>query len=253
MEEEEYELLNNLDAIDTTIVDTCTLSNIEPVELIVGQNFIAERLKGIFPKCIRYMDLRITDVGLYSVTRREESYFITNLIVKYYDSPRRFTITDSTSGVGGNGISFLIHPGIEHVHFVEINPLHVSILKHNIQLYGCNQKATVYQGNFLEIGPKLEQNVIFHDFPWGGNHYRDAQHLRIGLCKTTTWSPENWVPIEEIVNEYRPRTQMQVCKVPINFAFRHFFEKIEFSKIRIHKVYNRFSKKLYYYLIFLFS
>lgn len=241
---------------DIPLTDAIDFALVEPKELRVGYDIPSERLKGIFPKCARYFNLRITDVGLYSVTRREESFYITNLIVKYF-SPyqKRFIITDSSSGMGGNGISFLLHPSIDHVHFVELHPLHCEVLRHNIQVYGMEQKATVHEGNYLEVGSKIQQHVIFHDFPWGGSGYRDAAQLRLGLCtgNSQTWGRDQWVPIEDIVNEYRPRSQLQVCKVPVNFAFRNFFEKIEFQKIKIHKVYNRFSKKLYYYLIFLFS
>jgi 16S rRNA G966 N2-methylase RsmD len=242
------------DTIQDDVVDTHTFELATPKEIQVGDILSVERIKNIYPKCHRFSELRMTDVGLYSVTRREESYYITNLIAKYFAPiQKRFVITDSCSGVGGNGISFLLHPSVEHVHFIEINSLHCDILQHNIQLYGLERKATVHNGNFIEIGPGVMQDVIFHDFPWGGNDYRNAKQLRLGLCRGNEWKKENWIGIDEICNEYKPRTRLQVCKVPTNFAFRHFFEHIEFQKIKIHKVYNRYSRKLYYYLIFLFS
>lgn len=241
-------------SVTHTVTDATSFEMKEPVELQLGDTIQIDRLKSIFPKCQRYQELRMTDVGLYSVTRREESYYITHLIVKYFPSGHpRLTITDSCSGMGGNGISFLLHPSVEKVNFIELNPLHYEILKHNIGIYGLERKANIYQDNFLQIGPKLHQDIIFHDFPWGGSGYREAEHLRLGLCRSNEWNKEDWVPIDEIVNEFKPRTRLQVCKVPTNFAFHHFFEHIEFQKIKIHKVYNRFSHKLYYYLIFLFS
>jgi 16S rRNA G966 N2-methylase RsmD len=255
-EEHEYderfegELCVDIDSPELPITDTKEWPNISPKEIKIGDGLSPEKMKAIFPKCARYHELRMTDVGLYSVTRREESYFITNLIVKYYSGSRerRFTITDSTAGMGGNGISFLLHPCIEHVHFVEMNSLHVEILKHNISMYGLERKASVHEGNFMDIGPQLQQDVIFHDFPWGGSNYREATQLRLGLHRGN-----EWIPVEDIVNEYRPRTRLQVLKVPVNFAFSHFFRHIDFYKIRLHKVLNRYSKRLYYYLILLFS
>lgn len=245
---------DDIPTAEIEVTDATCFEMKEPTELKVGETIQIERLKSIFPKCQRYQELRMTDVGLYSVTRREESYYITHLIVKYFpQSQHRLTITDSCSGMGGNGISFLLHPSVEKVNFIELNPLHYDILRHNINIYGLERKANIYNNNFLEIGSQLHQDVIFHDFPWGGSGYREAQQLRLGLCKSSQWSKNDWVPIDEIVNEYKPRTRLQVCKVPTNFAFHHFFEHIEFQKIKIHKVYNRFSQKLYYYLIFLFS
>ena len=69
---------------DIPVTDAIDFALVEPKELRVGYDIPSERLKGIFPKCARYFNLRITDVGLYSVTRREESFYITNLIVKYF-------------------------------------------------------------------------------------------------------------------------------------------------------------------------
>lgn len=245
----EHDNCINKPIIALPVTDARQWINAAPVEINVCDIPI-DKMKVIFPKCTRYHDLRMTDVGLYSITRREEAYFITDLIVKYYYrfQEHRFTITDSTSGIGGNGITFLLHPCIEHVNFIELNPLHVEILRHNINIYKFGQKASIHEGNFLDIGPKLQQDVIFHDFPWGGVNYRDASQLRLGLQHGT-----KWVFIEDIVNECRLRTKLQVLKVPINFAFSYFFCHVDFCKIKLHKIYNRFTKSLYYYLILLFS
>ena len=111
------------------------LNNEQPKELKIGSDIAIEKIIEIFPKTDETIDkIRITDIGLYSITKKNEAFFITNLITKYFGESH-IVITDSTACCGGNTISFLLHPQIEKVNSVEMNDLHFEILKNNVELY----------------------------------------------------------------------------------------------------------------------
>lgn len=239
-------------------LDPPTSEDIE--ELRVGEQVSLETIRSLFPKNNmiqnHYQSIRVTNVGLYSMTRREESYFITNLILhsSLRNQNRMVEIVDATSGIGGNTISFALHPNVKKVISIEANPLHAEILAHNVKCYGYANKVEVMSNHMMAVLPGLkDSDVIFYDPPWGGTEYRQQSMIQLGLYDSGKWGEGKWWSMHEIVNRFRTQTKLQVVKVPVNFAFQEFFQKIDFVKMRVHKVYNRYTKKLYYYLILLFS
>ena len=81
----------------------------------------------IFPKNRNPEELRITDIGVYSITKKNEAFFITNLITKFFANDK-ITVTDSTACIGGNSISFISNEQVKHVNCVELNKLHSKII-----------------------------------------------------------------------------------------------------------------------------
>ena len=123
-------------------------NNEKPKELEIGSEIAIEKIIEIFPKTDEPIDkIRISDIGLYSITKKNEAFFITNLITKYFGESH-IVITDSTACCGGNTISFLLHPQIEKVNSVEMNELHFEMLKNNIQLYKHHSKVELIKENY---------------------------------------------------------------------------------------------------------
>lgn len=224
-------------------------TNDVPKEVIIGTDISIEKIGEIFPKPNEPIEnIRVTDIGLYSITKKNEAYFISNLITKYFGE-NKITITDSTACCGGNSISFLLHPQINKVNSVEINDLHFEILQNNVNLYKNANKVNLIKGNYLNYAKSLEQDVIFYDLPWGGLRYIEKDEITLGL----NTNEGTFIGLSSIINQMKDKAKLQVLKIPLNFAFTNFLKEIDYTKIKIHKIYNKFTKKLCYFILILIS
>lgn len=223
------------------------LNNEQPKELTIGSDIAPEKIIEIFPKSDEPIDkIRITDIGLYSITKKNEAFFITNLITKYFGESH-IIITDSTACCGGNTISFLLHPQVEKVNSVELNDLHFDILKNNVELYKNHSKVELIKSNYLDVAHNLQQDVIFYDLPWGGKNYIEKDEITLGLYTNNHF----FISLSSIVNQMKDKTKLQVLKIPLNFGFTKFLREIEYTKIKIHKIYNKYTKRLCYFILIL--
>jgi len=220
-----------------------------PKEIKIGTDISVEKICEIFPKPNEPAEnIRVTDIGLYSITKKNEAYFISNLITKYFGE-NKIIITDSTACCGGNTISFLLHPQIHKVNSIEINDLHFDILRNNVNLYKNVNKVNLIKGNYLNYSRTLEQDVIFYDLPWGGRQYIEKEEINLGLINNDGL----FVSMSAIINQMKDRAKLQVLKIPLNFAFTNFLKEIDYTKIKIHKIYNKFTKKLCYFILILIT
>ncbi len=237
---------NEQDSDFETIVEP---TNDIPKEIKIGEDISIEKICEIFPKPNEPPEnIRVTDIGLYSITKKNEAYFISNLITKYFGE-NKITITDSTACCGGNTISFLLHPQIQKVTSIELNDLHFEILQNNVNLYKNANKVTLIKGNYLNFAKALEQDVIFYDLPWGGRQYLEKEELNLGLYT----NDNTFVSLSTIINQMKEKAKLQVLKIPLNFAFTNFLKEIDYTKIKIHKIYNKFTKKLCYFILILIT
>jgi hypothetical protein len=220
-----------------------------PNEVIVGKDITIEKICELFQKPNGNIEnIRVTDIGLYSITKKNEAFFISNLITKYFGE-EKISITDSTACCGGNTISFLLHPQINKINSVELNKLHFDILKNNISLYKNRTKVTPFLNNYLNVHKKLTQDVIFYDLPWGGKNYLEKDEIELGLTNHNN----EFISLSLIINEMKDNCKLQVLKIPLNFGFSNFLKEIEYTKIKIHKIYNKYTKKLCYFIMILIS
>ena len=125
-----------------------------------------EVIESIFPYHNRLNKIQIDEEGLYSISSKNVSKFISNIIKKYirnniYDD---IIITDATAGVGGNTISFLQNYG--NINAIEIDSDRFSYLKNNINIYDILKKVKLYNSDYTLIYDKLEQDIVFIDPPW---------------------------------------------------------------------------------------
>ena len=75
-------------------------------------------------------------------------------------------LIDAFAGAGGNSIQFAKY--CHHVIAIDVDPAKIAIARHNAQVYGVEKKITFIQGDFLELAPRLQGDVIFLSPPWGG-------------------------------------------------------------------------------------
>jgi 16S rRNA G966 N2-methylase RsmD len=89
------------------------------------------------------------------------------------------TITDMTSCVGGNVISFSRF--FKKVNAIEIDPLRFDMLKHNTETVVGATNVNFINGNAVELllgqddgtaPQQFQQDILFMDPPWGGVDYK---------------------------------------------------------------------------------
>lgn len=203
-------------------------------ERIGAENFIEmnDRIKRlIFPKNIGkkknidYNKILMTDVGQYSVTGYRESDRISDIISSYFKKDRNsIVITDGTSGIGGNTLSFCKY--FKHVNAVEYSPVHCKVLMNNlIKVYEI-ENVTIMCNDYTKIFAKLEQDVVFLDPPWGGSAYKTVPRIYLYLGKHD---------VVDILNKLKNKTKLVLLKVPYNYDITHLVNESEFDKYKVIK------------------
>jgi len=162
---------------------------------------------------INYDDLRIDDVGKFSITLPKKADSISRIISTYCSnsgSNKEITITDATAGAGGNVLSFCKHNF--KVNAVELNIDRYNCLTQNIEAYGYT--VNTLNCDYLTIYDKLEQDIIFVDPPWGGLNYKNSDNITLKLGDMT---------IEELCNNIsiKKLAKFTVLKLPFNYNLNH--------------------------------
>lgn len=148
----------------------------------------------------------ITKEGVYSITGPTESMRTVEEIRKRL--PDVASITDATANVGGDSIRFGME--FDRVQSVEIDPATAAVLQHNVDAFGLGKKIKVCVGDYIDVGPSLEQDVVYFDPPWGGQNYRYLSRMGMKLGE---------MDIVNVIRNIVPAsTKMIVLKSPFNFA-----------------------------------
>ena len=186
-------------------------------------------LESIFPT---YGDVDLSKIqtdeeGLYSVSSKNVSKFICNIIKKYIRSTEynNLIITDATAGIGGNTLSFILNYGI--VNSVELNKERYNYLVYNVNLYGLQENVKFYCDDYTKILTKLNQDIVFIDPPWGGKNYKNNNLIDLTLSN---------IDLSIICNNLKTKSKLIVLKVPQNFNFKKFYSNIIYKFIHIHKL-----------------
>ncbi|XP_064605745.1 trimethylguanosine synthase-like [Liolophura sinensis] len=82
-------------------------------------------------------------------------------------------VVDAFCGVGGNTIQFAFT--CERVIAIDLDPVKLSHARHNAEVYGVADRVEFIQGDFLELAPSLQADVVFLSPPWGGPAYLDSE------------------------------------------------------------------------------
>ena len=186
-------------------------------------------LESIFPT---YGDVDLSKIqtdeeGLYSVSSKNVSKFICNIIKKYIRSAEynNLIITDATAGIGGNTLAFILNYGI--VNSIELNKERYNYLVYNVNLYGLQENVKFYCDDYTKIFAKLNQDIVFIDPPWGGKDYKNNNLIDLTLAN---------IDISVICNNLKTKSKLIVLKVPQNFDFKKFYSNIIYKFVHIHKL-----------------
>jgi hypothetical protein len=195
------------------------------------------KLNKIFPTVngVDKTKLKITDVGLYSVSKVSGSSKLIYLIKKYFKTDD-LIITDATANVGSDTINLALN--FKKVNSIELNTGEYDVLKNNVSVYNL-KNVKLYNDSSLNMISKLKQDVVYIDAPWGGIDYKKLDSVKLYMSD---------VEISQIYNKNKKYAQLFVFKVPVNYNFNYFFKKTKITKYYLHAYINKNNIK--YYFIF---
>lgn len=187
-------------------------------------------MEEIFPlqEGIDYTQLRLTEEGEYSVTRRRDADRILGIMTKLMGNLKTKTITDATGCVGGDTIQFGLR--FLFVNSIELNEENFKALQNNVAVYGL-ENVTLHHGDSTKLF-NWKSDVLFVDPPWGGPNYKENEVLELFLGDKRV---DEWLE-EVLLRKIRPTYIF--LKLPSNYNFKrlNFLSNIEY--IRPYRIRN---------------
>ncbi|KAJ2615550.1 Trimethylguanosine synthase [Coemansia sp. RSA 1365] len=124
--------------------------------------------------------IKVDEEGWYSVTPEIVAEDTALRIAQLYNRSRdntddrygRLCVVDAFCGVGGNTIKFA--SWCEHVIAIDIDLGRLEMARHNAQIYGVEDRIEFILGDFYQLAPMLQADVVFLSPPWGGPEYTSA-------------------------------------------------------------------------------
>jgi 16S rRNA G966 N2-methylase RsmD len=174
--------------------------------------------------------LKITDKGLYSISKHNDAEWITNILLTFLknNNANNDTIIDATAGIGGNTINFSKY--FKKVYAIEINNTHYEVLKNNLESLSINN-VICYYNNFLNIindinSFNINSNIFFFDPPWGGTCYKNFKFFNLKIGK---------YPIYNIINLlFDKKFKYVILKAPFNLNLSPIHNNMKYSNMNIY-------------------
>lgn len=180
--------------------------------------------------------LKITDKGLYSISKHQDAKWISEIIKNFLKNENiniaTSTIIDATAGIGGNTISFSKY--FLKVHAIEINNIHYSVLMNNLEALSI-KNVICYLDNFINIinNVTIKSNIFFLDPPWGGKNYKNFKYFNLKIGK---------LPIYTIINMlFEKKIKYVILKAPYNLNLSPIYINIKYSNMN---VFSNFKKNM---------
>jgi hypothetical protein len=185
-------------------------------------------MEDIFPKKdgIQYLNLKTTEEGSYSITRRRDADRIMLVLKGIFKHMNCMTITDSTACIGGDTINFALN--FRHVHSIELKADNYDALVNNIEVYQLNN-VTLHHADSVKLF-NWNTDVLYVDPPWGGKDYKQYTNLDLYLSEKRL---DVW--LEEILSR-KNRPRYVVLKLPANYNFNRLNFLINVENIRPYQI-----------------
>ena len=195
------------------------------------------KMDKIFPtvKNVDKNKLKITETGMFSVSKVSGSNKLIYLIKKYFKT-NKLKITDATANVGSDTINLALH--FKHVNSIELDPFEFNVLKNNVDVYGLNN-ITLFNDSSLDIIKTLKQDVVYIDAPWGGVDYKKNKSVQLFLGDKE---------ISNVYNKNKQYAKLFVFKVPKNYDFNFFIQNTKNTKYYLHSYVNHKNEIKYYFI-----
>ncbi|XP_013875836.1 trimethylguanosine synthase isoform X2 [Austrofundulus limnaeus] len=115
--------------------------------------------------------IRLDREGWFSVTPERIAEHIALRVDQIFSSSQ--LVIDAFCGVGGNAIQFALTG--KRVLAVDIDPVKLDMARHNAAVYNVAHQMDFLQGDFLQLAPSLQGDLVFLSPPWGGPDYLSAE------------------------------------------------------------------------------
>lgn len=155
--------------------------------------------------------------GMFSLSYKEDADILSNIIKDKFGDIK---ILDSTSGIGGNAISFGLH--FSNLIAIEINKERFKYLENNIKVFNIN--ATLYNDDMLNH-LNNDYDLIFIDPPWGGPNYKLEKLISLSLGN---------IKLKDLTQKIKELNKIIVYKLPFNYNLNEF----SIYNYEIHKIKN---------------
>lgn len=166
---------------------------------------------------------------------------ISDLKDKINDTGNQLIITDATSCVGGNTLSFA--KLFKSVNSVEIDSKRYDQLVNNCKVCKVNN-VICFNQDYVKIFDSLNQDVVFLDPPWGGKEYKNKKQIRLEL---------SGVSLEMLCDKIfeKTKTKLVALKLPFNYDMEFFISSLQ----KINSDYNfkikKFKNKILFVILFI--
>ncbi|ARF09280.1 putative RNA methylase [Catovirus CTV1] len=182
--------------------------------------------------------LEIDDETVSYISLPEDAENITKIIETHCKNLRlntnNLTITDATSGAGGNVLSF--SKVFKLVNAIEIDTKRYHFLTNNLQVYKIHN-VNHYCDDCTNLIFNIFQDIIFFDPPWGGKEYKEKDNIRLKIGD---------ISIEALClklmnkNECKYSPKMIALKLPKNYDIEHLHNS--FKKINVTTILHSLAK-----------
>jgi 16S rRNA G966 N2-methylase RsmD len=176
--------------------------------------------------------LKITDKGLYSISKYYDAVWITNIIITFLRNininPLKCNIIDGTSGIGGNTIDFSKY--FRKVYAIEINNVHYDVLKNNLDALSISN-VNPYLNNFLNIITDMSKfnissDIFFFDPPWGGKSYKNFKFFNLKIGKFQIYNIINLL--------FDKKFKYVILKAPFNLNLSPIYNSMKYSNMNVY-------------------
>jgi predicted RNA methylase len=171
---------------------------------------------------VDYTQLKLTEEGLYSITRRRDADRIIQIMKNTVGDLKTKTITDATGCVGGDTLHFA--NAFQFVHTIELNEQNFEALRNNVEMFKFENIA-LHNGDATKLF-NWKSDVLYVDPPWGGPNYKEQQSLDLFL---STVRLDTWLE-QVLLRKSRPNYIFLKLPYNYNFARLNFLSNIEHIK-----------------------
>ncbi len=203
-------------------------------------------IKIMFPykEGLEWDELKVNKEATYSSSQIHGAKMIIDIMKSYFGGRDDLVVTDGTSNIGTDAISLALDPKIKKVNAVELIDKNCKLLKHNVGVYGLEDKIDIYCADFLEqigkLSSKMDIDIIYVDPPWGGVDYSKQDKMNLFLGDKE---------IAQVILDHLDKTKIFVIKVPNNFDFNNFMKKVRPDQVDIYSFKREGSQRVVFYLL----
>lgn len=192
---------------------------------------MAKNIKKIFGR-----EYEIVDESWYSSLKANQRRCL-NEVYRQILPKKMKCIVDCTAHIGCDAINFQSLFRCEVI-AIDINREALECMQRNIQKYSIPSKYQLIEGDVVEWIEKYGEkaDLYYFDPPWGGKDYINKDKIQLVL------SDRDIGDVVSLVKD-RELTKNICIKVPSNFDFDHFNDKIE--TYDVYDIYTTHDKLVY--------